>query len=111
LYIICVNIEYIIILIDRKFLEDLVLNLFIKKTQIFIFVCDINIARHLINNYLVLNIYIKDYICNKKFIAHICQKIYIVNNLKIKLLFDINIIASKQIIVNFNIKPFTLNSY
>jgi len=109
-YIIYVNIKYTITLIDRKFLKNLALNFFIKKIQTFIFVCDINIARHLIDNYLVLNIYIKDYICDKKFVAHICRKIYIVNNLKIKLLLNINIIIFKQIIVNFDIKQFTLNS-
>jgi len=65
---------------------------------------NINIAKHLINNYFVLNIYIKDYIYNKEFVAHICRKIYIVNNLKIKLLFNINIITFKQIIVNLDIK-------
>ncbi len=72
LYIICVNIKYIIIFINCKFLKNLVLNFFIKKIQIFIFVCDVNIAKHLIDNYLILNIYIKDYIYDKKFIAHIC---------------------------------------
>ncbi len=71
---------------------------------------NINIARYLINNYFVLNIYIKDYIYNRKFVAYICRKIYVVNNFKIKLLFNINIIASKQIIVNLNIKELTLNS-
>jgi len=71
---------------------------------------DINIARHLIDNYFILNIYIKDYICNRESIAHICREIYIVNNLKIKLLFNINIITFKQIIVNLNIKQFTLNN-
>jgi len=103
-YIIYINIKYIIAFIDRKFFEDLALNLFIKKTQTFISICDVNIARHLINNYFILNIYIKDYIYNREFVAHICRKIYIINNLKIKLLFNINIITSKQIIVNFDIK-------
>ena len=71
---------------------------------------NVNIARYLIDNYLVLNIYIKDYICNKKSIAYICRKIYIVDNFKIKLLLNINIITSKQIIVNLNIKQLILNS-
>ena len=104
MYIICVNIKYIITFIDCKFFDNLVLNLSIKKIQVLIFVCNINIARHLINNYLVLNIYIKDYICDRKSIVYICQKIYIVDNLKIKLLLNINIITFKQIIVNLDIK-------
>ena len=71
-YIICVNIEYTITFIDCKFFKNLTLNLFIKKIQIFIFVYNVDIAKHLINNYFILNIYIKDYICDKKSIAHIC---------------------------------------
>lgn len=35
---------------------------------------------------------------------------HVVNNLKIKLLLNINIITLKQIIVNLDIKQFTLNS-
>ena len=72
LYTICVNIEYTIILIDCKFLKNLVLNLFIKKIQTLISMRNVNIARYLIDNYLVLNIYIKNYIRNRKFVAHIC---------------------------------------
>ncbi len=111
LYIIYIDIEYTITLINCKFLENLVLNLSIKKTQAFISICDIDIARYLIDNYLILDIYIKDYIRNKESIAHICRKIYIVDNFKIKLLLNINIIAFEQIIVNLDIKQFTLNSY
>jgi len=83
LYIIYINTKYIITLIDCKFLKNLVLNLFIKKIQAFIFVYNIDIARYLINNYFVLNIYIKNYICDRESIAHICRKIYIINRLAV----------------------------
>jgi len=66
--------------------------------------------KYLINNYFVLDMYIKNNIHNKKFIVYICREIYIVNNLKTKLLFYINIIILERIIVNLNIKQFTIDS-
>lgn len=41
---------------------------------------------------------------------HICREIYIVNNFKIKLLLDINIITLERIIFNLDIKQFTINN-
>lgn len=57
-----------------------------------------------------MNLYIKSNINDKEFIAYIRREVHIVNNLKIKLLLDMNIMTSKRIIINLDTKQLTFNN-
>ncbi len=57
---ICVNTKYIIFLIDYQFLDELILEYLLKKIDAFILICEVDIEKHLTNNYLFLDIYIKE---------------------------------------------------
>jgi len=70
----------------------------------------VDIKKYFINNYLLFNIYIKEQTYNKSAITYICRKIYIVDYLKVKILFKINIIISEQIIVNLDNRILIVNS-
>ncbi len=71
---------------------------------------EVDIKKYFIDNYLFLNIYIKEQVNNKSAITYICRKIYIVNYLKAKMFLKINIIVLEQIIVNLNVRTLTINS-
>jgi len=92
-------------------LNKLILKYLLKKIDTLILICKINIEKYFTNNYLLLNIYIKEQINSKSTIAYICREIYIVNYLKIKIFLRIDIIVSKQIIVNLNSRTLIVNSY
>ncbi len=59
-------------LIDCQFLNKFILKYLLKKIDTLILVRKINIEKHFINNYLFLNIYIKEQIDNKSAITYIC---------------------------------------
>ena len=65
----------------------------------------------MINDYLILNIYIKEKIDFKNAIIHIHRELYIINDLKIKILLKMNIIIFKRIIIDINVKIFRINNY
>jgi len=91
-------------------LNKFILKYLLKKIDIFILIYKVNIKKYLTNNYLLLNIYIKEQINSKSAIVYIYRKIYIINYLKIKIFFKINIIVLEQIIVNLNSRILTINN-
>ena len=97
-------------LIDREFLNELELTYLIKKSQASITIREINTKKHFTNDYLFLDIYIENEIDEQKRIAHIKRETYIIDNLKIKMLVEINIIASKRIIVNIDAHKLIINN-
>ncbi len=48
---------------------------------------------------------------NKKIIAYICYKVYLINNFKTKFLINIDILRSKQIIINILNEKLRFESY
>ena len=102
LYEYCFDIKYIISLIDRDFFKQIIkkegFRIDIKK-KISIKVRELRIKKHDICEYIVVSIYIFN-INNK--MTLICREIYIVNNLFIKALININIIKFEIIIFDIN---------
>ena len=88
--------EYIISLIDRKFLLEVFPNIVIKKISTFIIMRGIDVNMHNINEYIRLQMYLS----NKNDIAKIEREFYIVDNLAVKALTNINIIKPKNIILD-----------
>ena len=69
--IICVNFEYIILLIDKVFLKKILLDIYIKKTKISIIIKNVKSALYFINNYYLFNLYILKIFNSKKTIDYI----------------------------------------
>ena len=109
LYNVCFNIDCIMILIDKQFLKEFRLERLLKKFRIMIFVWKVGTKRYLTNDYLIINLYIKEKIEKKSVVAHFRWEVHVMNDLKIKLLLDMNVIIFERIIINLNFKRFTIN--
>ena len=107
---ICINIDCTMSLIDRVFVTNLKLVTQIKKINVSIFVRNIDTFRHVTNDYLMLSMYIQDTIDKRKTTTHLRQKIHIIDNLKTKLLLSMNIMSFKRMIIDMNLKQFTIKS-
>ena len=77
----------------------MIISLLIKKI-------DNKIIR--INEYTTILIYIRNILNNLTKTIYFIMKSYIINNLKINLLIDINIITLKEMLINLNVKIFIL---
>jgi len=73
-----------------------------RQFSVVIFVRDIKNNKHLINDYFRLLIYLQGKINDKIIVVYFCRKIYVIKNLRAKLLLKINIIDFERIIVNAN---------
>ena len=67
-----------------------------------IIIREIKIIRYLINEFVILNIYISELINNKIKIIKIIIKVHLVCNLKVKLLINIDILDSEEINISFH---------
>ena len=56
----------------------------------------IEMIRYLMNEFIILNIYISELINNKIKIIEIITKIHLIHNLKIKLLIDVDVLNSEK---------------
>ena len=69
--------------------------------KILIIVREIKIIRYLMNEFVILNIYISELINNKIKMIKIIVKVHLVCNLKVKLLININILDSEEMNISF----------
>jgi len=67
-----------------------------------IIIKEIKIIRYLINEFIILNIYISELINSKIKMIEIIMKIYLVHNLKVKLLIDIDVLDSEEMNISFH---------
>ena len=83
-------------LIDRNFLLEVFSNIVIKKMSTFMTMRGINVNMYNVNEYVKLQMYFFD----KNGIVRVEKEFYIVDNLVIKAFIDINIIKSKDMILD-----------
>ena len=95
--IICVNSEYIILLINKNFLREILFNIYVKKTKLSIIIRGVKSILYFINNYYLFDLYISKIFNSKKTIDYIQRKIYIVDNFKTKMFIKIDIFRLKRI--------------
>ena len=95
----CINIEYTITITNRTFISTIV---GIKRIIAKISIRDIELKLYYSNEYAILIFYIKRVLFNNtRTFARITREIYIIDNLKIEILIEANILISKRIIINF----------
>ncbi len=102
---------YTITLIDRIFFIDIFPNKEIKKIELPINVRGIGLARYSIDEYTVLDIYILGEVSGRKVKAYIRREVYLIDNLKIKILIGIDIIAPKKISLDLGSEQLFVRSY
>ena len=102
---ICLDIDCDIIFIDRQFLSKQLSITIVKTKLTSIFVIEIDENKHEINEYVVVTIHVFDFNKQNKFvIIKIVREIHVIDELKIKMFIDTNVIKSKQIniMISFN---------
>ncbi len=107
---ICVDSKCTMLLIDNDFLSDLRLKHLMRQSSVVVFVRDIEDDKYLINDYFRLSMYLQGKINDKIVVAHFCQEVHVVRNLKTKLLLEINIIGLERIIVDANRQKLIIKS-
>ena len=107
----CANIDCIILLIDKVYLQQMKFDANIRKIKYFICVYEINDKLYDNFKYVELNFYIskKLLIDNKTAMAHFRKKIYVVNNLRVNVLFDVDIFSLKKIIIDMSRRTIILS--
>ena len=69
--------------------------------KILIIVREIKTIRYLMNEFIILNIYISELINNKIKMIEIIVKVHLVHNLKVKLLINVDVLDSEEMNISF----------
>ena len=89
----------------------MIFNVIIRQIVDSITIREIDDREYFNFDYVNLNIYLKNKLKKNSSIVYIKRNVYIINNLKIKMLIDIDIICSKNITTNLQIRNLIINNY
>jgi len=87
------NTRYTIILVNRRFLAEILLEVLIKKTKAPINIRSIGLTRHSTNKYATIDIYIPSVKEGKKVVGYLYREVHLVDYLKAKILIRIDVIG------------------
>lgn len=97
----CLNINYTMFLIDRKYTEQVELK--ILRTKVLIKVREIKFIMYDFSKYVFVNFYLSSRIKNlKKTLTHFMKDVHVINELKVKMFINMNILKLKKIDVLVN---------
>ena len=108
LYNLYFNIKYIISLINRTFLSENYSTIKIKKISTLITIKEINNNKYEISEYIKIKIYLSN---KNKIIVLIEREFYIIDNLTTKTLIEIDIIKSKEIVLDLQANIIRIDIY
>ena len=111
-YIICSDFSCSIFLINRLLLTKLYSKIKLQQMNTLINIQRIDTNYYIINQFIHINIFIKatDKV-NDIIIIHMCKKFYVINNLKINMLIDIDILKTENINLKFFINKMIFINY
>jgi hypothetical protein len=89
-------------------LHVLLSNVIVRQIFEFVLIREIDDREHENSNYVILNLYIDEKIKNKSIIVHIKRDVHIIDDLKIKMLIDFDIIYSKKMTIDLKKKKFII---
>ena len=72
---------------------------------------DIGSLKYITNEYYLINLYISNIIKEKPLLVYLRREIYIIDDLKIKILIRVNILSFKRILINVGEKKLLIRSY
>ena len=104
------NIECTMSFINKKWFHVLNFNVIVRQIIDFIKIRDIDNREYFNFDYINLNFYLKNKFKKKISIIYIKKNMYIINNLKIKILIDIDIIYSKKITTNLQTRKLIIDN-
>ena len=98
-------------LIDKKFLKIFLSNIEIKKIKMSINIKKIDTFKYMINDYCLLDLYIFNTSMNQWAIIHIRKKMHIIDDLKAKMLLNINILSLERMSIDVDEEKLLIKSY
>ena len=107
---VCLNINVDVSLINRTFFKIQTSNIFVRITIFFLQIRDLNTNRHQTWKYVVCNIYLSKSKNDKNVISFIQREVYLMNNFKINMLIDNDIIDFEQFIIDIKIKQIVIKN-
>ena len=99
------NIDYLLSIDNKIYIHKIFLSIKIRQLITFLFVKNIKNAIYNFNKYIVVNLFVNNYIKKKKkqsIIDRFSIKIYIVDNFKINLLLNNNVFEVQRTLININ---------
>ena len=110
----CVNIDCSLLIDEQVYIDKTFSNVEIKQLVASLLICDIKNIIHNFNKYIVVDVFINNYIIkNNKRLSitnKFLVKIHIVNNFKINLLLNNNVFIIQRVVININTQIVTLIS-
>jgi hypothetical protein len=99
---VCLDTECSVILADREFIKIHESHYIIRRMIISLNVRELEINKHEISKYIIASIYFREHFSkNEKFVREVIRrKIHLVNNLKVNMLIDNDILRSKNIFID-----------
>ena len=108
---ICLNIECDATLADKTWILSLLSNIRIKKMQTSLRVKDIKSFTHEFVEYVCISVYFSDLTKNDfSALTFIARKIHLINDLKVKMLIENDLLNSKDFIIDIEKKSTTIES-
>ena len=109
---ICIDFEYFVTLKNRDFIKQQLKKINIRKLILSLLIRNINNKIIKINEYVINYLYIDDIIIfEKAIIIYISIEIHLIDELKINMFIDVNVLKSQKMILNFEHNIFVINNY
>jgi len=96
------------IIADKDWVKKLRLDLEIHRINELINIRDISIIKYLLNEFVIFNFFIPGVVNGKIELVEITAEVYLVFNLKVKLLLGVNILDSMGIDISFRNRTITI---
>ena len=107
-----INIDCIMSLIDRKWLFKRLFNLIIQQIKKSIIVRDLKNWKHVNLKYFTVNFYIQKIKFDDEIaMTHIKRNVHLIDDLRTKMLINVNIIESKKMTFDLQIDKLIINNY
>ena len=98
-------------LIDRKFLTEILLQAIIKKNKVPINGRGIGAAKHVTDEYCLIDLCIPNTAKGRALAAHIRKQVHIVDSLKAKMLMGIDILGPERMSIDVEKQKLIIRSY
>ena len=104
------NNDYIILIIDKQFFRKALSNCQIRTISIFVIIREIDVIQHVSSNYVMFDLWFFDHDFNDFVITHIIKKIYLINELRVNILINMNIQKIENIKINVSKRRFKIHN-
>ena len=107
----CLDNDYIILIINKQFFKKFLSNYQIHIISISIIIREIDVAQHVLSNYVLFNLWLFDNEFDDFVIIHITREMHLINELRVNLLINMNIQKLENITISISKSCFYIDNY